>query len=117
MTLDEFMSQLAALSTQYTDACAEELAAMEAETQAAYRDVDAELEAMAAAHASGEINGKNAELRKLQTQAALRVRPDYTLAVAQHEVAVLARKAATMRRVGIEHEIKLWRAWLGGRDD
>ena len=119
MSRDEFETLLGSLAAQYTDACAEELAALERETND-QRVLDAsEACETNAAYNSGLVSGTNKELRELQVKMALLNDPPHQERVSYANAAILARKAATMRRIGIENEIQLWRSWLasqGGND-
>jgi len=120
MTLEDFMDQLAALASRYKDACAEELVALSEETQTEHLVAASENGVLVHAYEAGFISGKNAEQRKLQSDEILLKAPGYQMHLSQHNVVVLARKAATMRRIGVENEWKMWRAWLagqGGNDD
>jgi len=115
MNQDEFETLISSLASQYADACNEEIEALKAEMTAQRLFAAAETAALSVAYGSGQITGKNAELRKIQCNEALIASGLYNTRLSQHELAILDRKAATAVRVGVEHEWKLWRAWLASQ--
>jgi 3-methyladenine DNA glycosylase Mpg len=115
MTRDEFETLLGSLSAQYAEASAEEVGALEIES-VTKRELDwTEARIVNEAYENGAIYGKNPETRAVQTTSLLQDHPIYRSMVSALEDATTARKLAAATRIGIEYEIKLWRAWLAGR--
>jgi len=115
MTQDEFETVLSSLASQYTDACADEVAAMEAEVKAERHATGFRVRLLSDAYAIGVISGKNAEQRDLQSAQYLLDATEYQVDCVTADSAQISRKAAMMRRVGVENEWKMWRAWLAGQ--
>jgi hypothetical protein len=115
MTRDEFETLLGSLAAQYTEACGTEMAALvvEGETERTLKSNESRL--LWHAYDAGLISGKNAEQRKAQASEVLFGSDHHRHCITLHAAAVIARKEATMTRVGIEYEIKLWRAWLASQ--
>lgn len=112
MNQDEFETLLASLASQYAEACEQEIEALTVEA-AKERAVSMQKTLMLSeAYGLGKITGKNAELRKVQRDNWLLQSVDHQTSVQTRDVAILARKWATMVRIGIENEWKTWRAWL-----
>jgi len=109
---DEFETLLGSLAAQYTDACAEELAAIHAEIDRNRQVSDNETWTLYAAYDASLISGKNAEMRKVQCDKTLLSAQGHQQRISDASAAALEHKAATMRRIGIENEIKLWHSWL-----
>lgn len=111
MNQDEFETLLASLASQYAEACQDELVALDSEGSMERLRDNNEMAVLFTAYQAGRISGKNAEQRKAQAGFALEEggQQDYVIKAA---LATLARKRATMVRVGIENEWKTWRAWL-----
>lgn len=112
MPRDEIETLIAQLAAQYQTACEEEIEALRDEVvnQHAFDDLEARL--LLHAYETGAISGKNAEIRKAQSADALQRSQTYVEDRDNLAGLVIARKAATMYRVGVENEWKTWRAWL-----
>ena len=116
MNQDEFETLLASLAAQYADACQAEMEALANEGSTERLRDSNETAVLFIAYQAGRVSGKNPEQRKVQVEFALSegAHQDYVINAA---LATLARKRATMFRVGIENESKLWRAWLASQGE
>jgi len=112
MIQDEYETDLAALVAQYTEACAEEMVAVELEMRTTRQAASRKTALLSIAYEMGEIAGRNAETRQLEADAVLDRNAAYVADIANADRATLDRKVATLKRNGIEMEMKLWRAWL-----
>ena len=115
MNQDEFETILASLASQYAEACQDEIASLRQENRAEHDVLVSKVTILANAYAAGDISGKNKEMRDLQTDAALLASGEHAAMVGLHSGLVTVRKRATAVRVGVEHEMKLWRAWLASQ--
>ena len=115
MTQDEFEVVVSSLMAQYADVCTDEIAALKAEAKAEQQASGLKTRLLSDAYAIGSINGKNAEQRALQCDEYLLDATAYQADRLIADAAQITRKAASMRRIGVENEIKLWRAWLAGQ--
>lgn len=115
MNREEFETLLGSLAAQYADACCEEIEALAAEVDSTRAAKENETCTLGDAYGLGKITGRNAELRKTQLQQALLQAEQHQQLISLRDIAVLARKRASMVRVGIEYEMKLWRSWLASQ--
>lgn len=115
MNRDDFETLLGSVAAQYEEAYTREIEALRHENRAEYDVLASRVSLLTAAYDAGEIGGRNAEIRSLQKDGVLLASGVHAALVGLHSRLVTVRKAATAERIGIEHEIKLWRAWLASQ--
>ena len=115
MIQDEFETVLSMMAAQYADACAEEIIALEDEAKNKRHIDNLKTRLQMFAHDSGTISGRNKEMRDLQATSVLEQSETYQQDHRYFDQTVSIRKAATMKRIGIENEWKMWRAWLASQ--